>query len=215
MNALTVTGVSIRQDEQGRYCLNDLHKAAGGAKRHAPNEWLRNKQTQALLEELDREGKARIRALGEPGIPGSPLTSKKDGVFEERGTFIVKELVYAYAMWISPAFHLRVIRAYDALVNGELVKPLLQVESYWFGRYPHWPPIRVEVLAGKAYKAIAEVLQISRGRVARAVKSMIKVGLLDPAKVAEVQRGPARKAAIRYSDGWGGAPSMQMSLDFS
>ncbi|GFO57587.1 hypothetical protein GMSM_45940 [Geomonas sp. Red276] len=85
---------TIKQDKEGRYCLNDLHRAAGGEERHRPKEWLANKQTQELVEEIQ---------LGE--IPPIKAAPGRYG-----GTFVVKELVYAYAMWISPKFHLQVIR---------------------------------------------------------------------------------------------------------
>lgn len=91
---------------EGRYCLNDLHKAAGGEKKHGPSYWLTNAQTKELISELNKGG---------TGIPGGPLTTVNDGF--NNGTYVVKELVYAYAMWISPKFHLKVIRTFDAVVN--------------------------------------------------------------------------------------------------
>lgn len=104
--ALMVTNVSIRQDHEGRFCVNDLHQAAGGEKRHQPSNWLALQQTQALVRELIREQKPD--ALGAP-IP----VESRQGL----GTFVTKELVYAYAMWVSPEFHLRVIRAYDRMTR--------------------------------------------------------------------------------------------------
>lgn len=104
MNELAISNTIIRKDADGRYCLNDLHRAAGGEKRHQPSDWLRIKQTQELIAEL-----------GPPEIPGGPLAIVNDG--RNNGTFVTKELVYAYAMWISPAFHLKVIRAYDAMAS--------------------------------------------------------------------------------------------------
>lgn len=100
---LAISGISIKQDSHGRYCLNDLHKAAGEEQRHRPKYWLENQQANDLIEFLTSE-----QSIG--GIP--PIFSKQG-----LGTFVVKELVYAYAMWISAKFHITVIRAYDALVN--------------------------------------------------------------------------------------------------
>ena len=42
---LSVAGVTIKQDAEGRFCLNDLHKAAGGEKRHQPSDFLALLQT--------------------------------------------------------------------------------------------------------------------------------------------------------------------------
>ncbi len=102
MSNLIITDVAIRQDSQNRYCLNDLHKAAGNENKHRPSLWLKNKQTIELVNEIEKAG-----------IPAIQLK-------QQLGTYAVKPLIYAYAMWISPAFNLHVISAYDSLVT---IKP--------------------------------------------------------------------------------------------
>lgn len=114
MNAqLSICNTSIRQFD-GLYSLNDLHKAAGGEAKHQPNRFIRNEQAQALIDELNRCPKM-----------GNALITKRGGEFQ--GTFACKELVYAYAMWISAAFMLQVIRAYDAMVAH--VAPQIQTAT--------------------------------------------------------------------------------------
>lgn len=119
-NTITVADTLIRQDSEGRYCLNDLHKAAvaTGANRRSkePAKFLSSPQTGELVGELET-----TQNLG-----SSPV-----GASEGRngGTYVCKELVYAYAMWISPAFHLKVIRAYDALVSGDRSAPVRDAAS--------------------------------------------------------------------------------------
>jgi hypothetical protein len=101
--ALNISNIPVRQDQEGRYSLNDLHKASGNLAKHKPSEYLRNQQAKDLITEIELE--AGIPAI--KTIKGRGLT----------GTYAVKELVYAYAMWISPAFTLKVIHAYDSLVS--------------------------------------------------------------------------------------------------
>jgi len=97
MKALTLINQTIRQHE-GLYSLNDLHLAAGGEARHRPSYFLENDQTQALIAELL-----------EAGNPASKCTETIRGKGKAQGTYACKELVIAYAAWISAAFHLKVI----------------------------------------------------------------------------------------------------------
>lgn len=104
---VTVCGVTINQDAEGRYCLNDLQQAAtaGMNKRTVElYEFTRRPETHALIEAIENTGNSDIKAL-----------ETKRG--RNGGTYVVKELVYAYAMWISPKFHLEVIRSYDRLAT--------------------------------------------------------------------------------------------------
>lgn len=107
-NLITIHNVTITQDSEGRFCLNDLHKAAGGENKHRPKYWLETQQAAELVIELTKGG---IPPLEQ----NQPLKVIHGG--NSPGTYVVKELVYAYAMWISAKFHLEVIRAYDALVT--------------------------------------------------------------------------------------------------
>lgn len=113
MKNLIIASVPIRADDLGRYSLNDLHKAAGAEPRHRPPLWLENQQSRDLVEQLDAEA-------GDAGNPAS-VVSIKGGL--NQGTYAGKELVYAYAMWISAKFHLQVIRTFDAVANGALPAP--------------------------------------------------------------------------------------------
>lgn len=107
MNQLiAIDGVAVRQDTNGRYCLNDLHRAAGNEGRQRPSIWLQNNQTQELAQEISKAG-----------IPA--LEVVKGG--SNPGVYACKEMVYSYAMWISPAFNLKVIRTFDAAVVGQPV----------------------------------------------------------------------------------------------
>lgn len=100
-NMIRIGDTVIHIDESGRYCLNDLHRAAGGANKNRPSLWLKNKRTKSLIFELEVAGISATHTI------------------ENVGTFVQKELVYAFGMWISPQFYLHVIRAYDALVMSE------------------------------------------------------------------------------------------------
>ena len=102
--ALHLDAVVIRQQD-GLYCLNDLHKAAGAESNQQPAFFLRNDQTQALQKEVEATGTPAIKTVLGKG--------------KAQGTYACRELVIAYAAWINAAFHLKVIRVFLAATQPQ------------------------------------------------------------------------------------------------
>lgn len=117
-NSIIISDIKIHMDAEGRYSLNDLHRAAGKERRHEPANWINLEQTSELVNEILNTGIPVFKnhdVLNAEIQVFKPMVSKKG---RYGGTYVCKELVYSYAMWISAAFALKVIRAYDALVTG-------------------------------------------------------------------------------------------------
>ena len=108
MNNLIVAGAKVRVNKNDLYSLNDLHKAAGAKEKDQPALWLRLDGTKALIEELSNSTQMQNKDI------------MQSSAGRYGGTHVCKQLVYAYAMWISPKFHIHVIEAYDDLVNGRI-----------------------------------------------------------------------------------------------
>ncbi|GAA0319217.1 KilA-N domain-containing protein [Psychrobacter aestuarii] len=90
----------------GLYSLNDVHKESGGESKHQPSFFVRNQEVVDLTEEIKHSA----------NLQSAQVLLKVNGG-RKRGTYACKELVYRYAMWISPKFALIVIRTFDALVT--------------------------------------------------------------------------------------------------
>lgn len=119
-NLMVIDGIEVRRDAYGRYSLNDLHRAAvasgANARTKEPGKFLSSQQITELVQELIDTQNLGVGSFNETTQNlGSKPVSKIEG--RNGGTYVCKELVYAYAMWISPSFHLKVIRTFDMVTS--------------------------------------------------------------------------------------------------
>lgn len=102
MSNLAILNTSIRTYEN-LFNLKDLHIASGNEKKHEPNRFVRLDTTKALIAEIEKDNQHALKIIR--GTNG--------------GTYACEELVLAYAMWISPKFHLIVLRAFLAMHRNQ------------------------------------------------------------------------------------------------
>ncbi|MEQ1976656.1 phage antirepressor KilAC domain-containing protein [Xenorhabdus sp. SGI240] len=104
-NLPVIAGVEITTDSEGRFNLNALHKASGLGGNKAPAQWLRTKQAQQLVSEVEKET-VQICIVSIDGRNG--------------GTFAHELLAVEYAGWISPKFRLQVNQTFIDYRSGKL-----------------------------------------------------------------------------------------------
>lgn len=113
MGSIQIGEVVIHEDAHSRYCLNDFHRAAvaegHNARTKEPGKFLASPHIVEL-----------VKVLAATAETAQPAGSLPVATVEGRGggTFACRELVYAYAMWVSAVFHLRVIRVFDAVAQA-------------------------------------------------------------------------------------------------
>ena len=102
-NQLTILNTPITQIDN-LFSLNLVHQSEGGEAKHKPVLFLRLESTKALIAEIESDGQTQAVKV----YRGS-----------QGGTYVCEELVLSYAMWISPKFHLIVLRAFLAMHKSE------------------------------------------------------------------------------------------------
>ncbi len=88
----------IRVDDQGRVCLNDIHRAAGFSKNQRPSDWMANPNTTNSQMALLRQITGKSGNYSKDEIKSVVYTKTgRDG-----GTWVNENLALAYAEYLSP-----------------------------------------------------------------------------------------------------------------
>lgn len=107
--SITLSNTAIRRDAEGRYSLNDLHKAAMAAGKasesHKPANFIRADGVQAFAQTLtDAQNRASVVSI-------------KGG--KDQGTYADELVALRYAAWINPEFEVAVYRSFRDLKAAE------------------------------------------------------------------------------------------------
>lgn len=109
---LVINNIEVSSNKDGLYSLADLWSSTGNNNNKKPSKWLNLKGTFGKVEYLCTDRKSAQQ--------NQQVISKDSNGY----TYVCKELVYSYAMWISDKYHFSVIKAFDDLVNDRILEAI-------------------------------------------------------------------------------------------
>lgn len=104
MKTLTIKtlNVTLTANDEGMYDLNDLWRQAKLEEKKRPNRWVRSEQGQFFIRTPNLASATLTRATGQVK------------------TYIASEqAVYAYAMYVSVEFYIKVVEAFTLMAQGK------------------------------------------------------------------------------------------------
>lgn len=104
--------VEITQDDNGRYCLNDLFKASGGDDSKKPSKWLRYQKELGVVKV-----ESGLKVLIPEDFDSYVV---KTGKARATKTFGSRKTALKYAMFIDKNFYEAVVEAFDKLTTGDV-----------------------------------------------------------------------------------------------
>jgi len=154
---LVINKTNITKDDQGRFSLNDLHEASGGLKKHKPALFYRTSSFNSVLNILKVQN-----STFEPIV-------KKVGRYNG-GTWVCKELVYKYAMWVNAEFEVNVIQTFDKMMQSLQAPETMQALNELTAKIESDKFIASE--CGRALNNYKRIKKINEGKLIEGIKSL-------------------------------------------
>ena len=143
--SLQFEGESVRQDRDGRFSLNDLHRMAGSPQNQDPRQWTRFDTTKALTEVVQDQQDSNVGISHIKKV----LVSQRGNM---GGTWAVMGLALAYAGYLSPEFRAACLKVVEERIEEEqnpelgIARAQERAVKAWTrtGKTSSWIGVRIE-----------------------------------------------------------------------
>ena len=112
--SITIGNITIHQSENGLYRMVDFWSASGKEPRHNPKSFFKLENIKELEREIFKGGEFATFKITTRGKYG--------------GIYVSRELIIAYATWVSPRFFLTVLQTFDQLQNATTTQELIDLK---------------------------------------------------------------------------------------
>lgn len=192
--SLEFQGEKVRQDREGRFNLNDLHRMSEVDKGKAPKEWAKLDTTKALVEVLqDREDSTGGKS------PSLEVFKTREG--RHGGTWAVLSLALAYAGYLSPEFRAACLKVVEERIeedqNPELGITRAQERAVksWSrsGKTSSWIGVRIEGISTR--NEFTAICAKRGGKDFRSITNAIYLGIYNKSAKALREKHELRTGA--------------------